>query len=83
MLEIEKKIREAADNYAEKHNYIKIRDAFIIAVKSPEAKEYWQQKLGEELSAIINQDGDEVSDGECIDQIIEYLLKNDIYVDRR
>lgn len=43
----------------------------------------YYKKFGEELSEIINQDGDEFTDGECIDQIIEYLQANNLYVHRK
>jgi hypothetical protein len=38
--------------------------------------------LGNRLSNIINRDGDEVTDGEVIDQIVEYLKSKDIYNER-
>jgi hypothetical protein len=40
-------------------------------------------KTGQELSEIINQDGDNVSDGEVIDQIVKYLIDKDIYTNRK
>jgi len=39
-------------------------------------------ELGRKISEIINQDADDVTDGECIDQIIEYLRKNNLYIER-
>lgn len=44
--------------------------------------EYSLNKLGEQLSEIINQDGDIKTDGEIIDEIVEFLKENDIYKER-
>jgi hypothetical protein len=41
------------------------------------------EELGEKISAIVNQDGDEKTDGECIDEIIELLKKKKIYMERK
>jgi hypothetical protein len=38
--------------------------------------------LGRDLSDIINQDGDNLSDGECIDMIVQYLKEKGLYVAR-
>ena len=38
--------------------------------------------LGKDLSDIINQDGDNLSDGECIDMIVQYLKDKGLYVAR-
>ncbi len=38
--------------------------------------------LGKDLSDIINQDGDNLSDGECIDMIVQYLKEKGLYVAR-
>lgn len=35
--------------------------------------------IGYDLSEIINQNGEEFSDGEILDQIIEYLKKYNLY----
>lgn len=46
----------------------------------------WMEKLNIlkiELSDIINQDGDDVTDGECIDQIVEYLKSKNLYNERK
>ena len=37
-------------------------------------------KMGRDISNIINQDVDDVTDGEVIDQIVAYLKNKDIYV---
>jgi hypothetical protein len=38
--------------------------------------------LGRDLSDIINLDGDDLSDGECIDMIVQYLKEKGLYVAR-
>lgn len=38
--------------------------------------------LGRDLSDIINQDGDNLSDGECIDMIVQYLKDRGLYIPR-
>jgi hypothetical protein len=38
--------------------------------------------LGRDLSDIINLDGDNLSDGECIDMIVQYLKEKGLYVAR-
>ena len=38
--------------------------------------------IGKDLSDIINQDGDNLSDGECIDMIVQYLKEKGLYVAR-
>jgi hypothetical protein len=38
--------------------------------------------LGRDLSDIINEDGDNLSDGECIDMIVQYLKEKGLYVAR-
>jgi hypothetical protein len=38
--------------------------------------------LGVQISNIINQDGDDVSDGQVIDQIVELLKENKLYSKR-
>jgi hypothetical protein len=38
--------------------------------------------LGKDLSDIINQDGDDLSDGECIDMIVQYLKDKGLYIPR-
>ncbi len=38
--------------------------------------------LGKDLSNIINQDGDNLSDGECIDMIVQYLKDKGLYIPR-
>ena len=40
------------------------------------------EKIGKDLSEIINQDGDDISDGEVVDQIIDYLKSKNIYTER-
>ena len=39
--------------------------------------------VGEDLSKIINQDGDDVTDGEVLDEIIKYLQELNIYKERK
>lgn len=41
------------------------------------------EEIGKELSRIINQDGDDRTDGECIDEIVAYLRKNNLYTERK
>ena len=38
--------------------------------------------IGKDLSDIINQDGDNLSDGECVDMIVQYLKEKGLYVAR-
>ena len=38
--------------------------------------------IGKDLSDIINQDGDNLSDGECVDMIVQYLKDKGLYVAR-
>ena len=38
--------------------------------------------IGRNLSDIINQDGDDFTDGECIDMILKYLKNRGLYVAR-
>ena len=38
--------------------------------------------IGRDLSDIINLDGDNLSDGECVDMIIQYLKEKGLYVAR-
>ena len=38
--------------------------------------------IGRDLSDIINQDGDNLSDGECIDMIVQYLKDKGLYISR-
>ena len=38
--------------------------------------------IGRDLSDIINQDGDNLSDGECVDMIVQYLKEKGLYVAR-
>lgn len=38
--------------------------------------------LGEKISEIINQDVDEKSDGECMDEMVEYLRKLGIWKEK-
>jgi hypothetical protein len=38
--------------------------------------------IGRDLSNIINLDGDNLSDGECIDMIVQYLKEKGLYVAR-
>lgn len=38
--------------------------------------------IGRDLSNIINLDGNDLSDGECIDIIVEYLKSKGLYVKR-
>jgi hypothetical protein len=51
----------------------------VIIYNDDEEHELTVKRLGSRLSAIINRDGDEVTDGEVIDQIVEYLKSKDIY----
>ena len=37
------------------------------------------EEMGEQISAIINQDGDNASDGQVIDQIVDLLRKHNVY----
>ena len=39
--------------------------------------------IGRDLSNIINLDGDDLSDGECIDIIVQYLKDKGLYVERK
>jgi hypothetical protein len=39
--------------------------------------------VGEDLSKIINQDGDDVTDGEVLDEVIKYLQELNIYKERK
>ena len=39
--------------------------------------------IGNDLSIIINQDGDNLSDGECVDMIVQYLKDKGLYVERK
>lgn len=41
------------------------------------------QRLGRNLSNIINQDGDDKIDGQIIDEIVEYLKRLKIYEPRK
>lgn len=38
--------------------------------------------LGRDLSDIINIDGDNLSDGECVDMIVQYLKDKGLYIER-
>ena len=38
--------------------------------------------IGRDLSDIINLDGDDFTDGECLDMILEYLKNKGLYVAR-
>ena len=38
--------------------------------------------IGRDLSDIINLDGDNLSDGECVDMIVQYLKEKGLYVAR-
>ncbi|MEY4333077.1 MAG: hypothetical protein RLZZ196_1815 [Bacteroidota bacterium] len=58
---------------------IKLDDLWLILDKYLKAKE---EKLGIEISEIINQDGDDKTDGECIDEIINLLDKYGFYKKR-
>lgn len=62
---------------------------YLISIKELESEvagEYkvpeTVQKLGIEISEIINQDGDDKTDGECIDEIINLLDKYGFYKKR-
>jgi hypothetical protein len=37
------------------------------------------EELGYVLSEIINRSGDDLTDGECLDQVISYLKRHDLY----
>ena len=39
--------------------------------------------IGRDLSTIINLDEDNLSDGECIDMIVQYLKEKGLYVERK
>ncbi len=39
--------------------------------------------LGEEISNIINQEGDDKTDSECVEEIIQLLIKYKIYKERK
>jgi NDP-sugar pyrophosphorylase family protein len=39
----------------------------------------FESSLGLDLSAIINQKGEDVTDGECLDEIVEYLKGHNLY----
>ena len=38
--------------------------------------------IGKDLSNIINLDGDNLSDGECVDMIVQYLKDKGLYISR-
>lgn len=38
--------------------------------------------IGKDLSDIINLDGDDLSDGECLDMIVQYLKNKGLYFAR-
>ena len=38
--------------------------------------------IGRDLSDIINLDGDNLSDGECVDMIVQYLKDKGLYISR-
>ena len=38
--------------------------------------------IGKDLSDIINIDGDNLSDGECVDMIVQYLKDKGLYIER-
>lgn len=40
-------------------------------------------QLGHEISDIINQDGDDKTDSECVEEIIQLLIKYKIYKERK
>lgn len=40
------------------------------------------EQLGQELSDIINQDGDEKTDGQCLDEVMELLSNYNLYTNR-
>jgi hypothetical protein len=40
------------------------------------------QLIGQDLSEIINQDGDEKNDGQVLDEIVKYLKELNIYKER-
>lgn len=40
------------------------------------------EQLGIELSEIINQDGDEKTDGKCLDEVIDKLKEYGLYKNR-
>ena len=44
--------------------------------------EHCLNDLGEKLSEIINQDGDEKTDAEVIDEIVEFLKEWELYKER-
>jgi hypothetical protein len=56
---------------------------YVTAVSElPETDTITIDNLGIEISEIINQDGDEKTDGECIDKIINLLNKHGLYKKR-
>lgn len=40
------------------------------------------KELGEKISEIINEDGDYITDGEVVDEIIDLLKEKDLYIER-
>lgn len=58
---------------------IKLDDLWPILDKYLKVQE---EKLGIEISEIINQDGDDKTDGDCIDEIINLLDKYGFYKKR-
>lgn len=87
MKDLKKKIRDAAVKYAKEDLTMGIdntsRYEFESGALSHEAKEYWQQRIGAEISAIINIDGDELTDGECVDAIVQYLTEQNLYIKKK
>lgn len=55
---------------------------YVTCIREMESEvtgQYTEKMLGEEISGIINQDGEEKTDGQCIDEIINLLDKHGLY----
>lgn len=67
--------------------WMSIIPAAIRAYKNPEESDIaWKmvlQDIGDNISDIINQDGDSKTDGEVIDEIVDLLKKHNLYKERK
>src|ERR1700727_251509 len=43
---------------------------------------YLIEEVGKAISKIINQDGEQKTDGQCLDEVIEYLRNNNLYTEK-
>ena len=51
----------------------------VKEVKSDLTDNYVENEIGEKITEIINQDGENKTDGQCIDEIINYLTSLGLY----